>query len=160
MDVLVGVDLGTKCGIAWTLVDAGGHYDQTQVSVVSYNYTKVKQQGAGMRPLMFRRDLIKLFGIIKPNEVVFENVQRHTATYAAQIFGELRGVLMSVCEELSIPYRGIGVTTVKKHITGKGNASKDRVRYDLKMVWSFIDRQNEDEVDALSILKTAIDGVI
>ena len=69
----------------------------------------------------------KLFEAMSPvTELAFENVERHSATYAAQIYGELRGVLMAVCEHV-YTYRGIGVTTVK-HVTGSGIAKKDKVR--------------------------------
>ena len=60
---------------------------------------------------------------------------------------------MSFCEEMETPYEGIGVGTIKKHITGKGNANKEEV---IDAVSSKI-RQVEDdnEADALAILDYA-----
>ena len=92
-------------------------------------------------------------------ELAFENVERHSATYAAQIYGELRGVLMSVCEEMKIPYRGIGVTTVKKHVAGSGIAKKDKVRLVVTSQFPDVHVANDDESDALSVLMCVIDEV-
>lgn len=152
MTVLVGVDIGTSCGVAWKRGDC--------VSVSTIDTSKARLQGGGMRALVLRRQLLDLFEDIGPvEELAFENVERHSATYAAQVYGELRGVLMSVCEELKIPYRGIGVTTVKKHVAGSGIAKKDKVRMVVTGQFPEVEIKNEDESDALSVLKCVIDGV-
>ena len=151
---LVAIDLGTKTGVAWQ--------HKGEIATKALNFTKIKQMGAGMRPLMLRQDLLQIFTGLQPVEqLVFENVQKHSATYAAQIYGELRGCLMMVCEELAIPYRGLGVTTIKKHVTGKGLCKKSVTRRYMKNLWPDIvhDQLSDDEVDALSILKCAIDKV-
>lgn len=152
MTCLVGVDLGTNCGIAWE--------SEGQVSVTSIDTSKARLQGGGMRALVLRRELMQLFEDIGPvTELAFENVERHSATYAAQVYGELRGVLMSVCEEMAIPYRGIGVTTVKKHVAGSGIAKKDKVRMVVTGKYPDIHVANDDESDALSVLICVLDGV-
>jgi len=152
MTCLVGVDIGTSCGVAWKRDD--------HVSVSTIDTSKARLQGGGMRALVLRRQLLDLFEDIGPvEELAFENVERHSATYAAQVYGELRGVLMSVCEELKIPYRGIGVTTVKKHVAGSGIAKKDKVRMVVTGQFPEVEIDNEDESDALSVLKCVIDGV-
>jgi Holliday junction resolvasome RuvABC endonuclease subunit len=152
MTCLVGVDIGTNCGVAWS--NDGG------VSVSSIDTSKARLQGGGMRALVLRRELMKMFEDIGPvTELAFENVERHSATYAAQVYGELRGVLMSVCEEMSIPYRGIGVTTVKKHVAGSGIAKKDKVRMVVTCHFPEAEINNDDESDALSVLKCLMDGV-
>ena len=150
---LVGVDLGTHCGIAWQATD-------NSVDVTSIDTSKARMMGGGMRALTLRRELEKLFEAIGPvTELAFENVERHSATYAAQIYGELRGVLMSVCEEMSIPYRGIGVTTIKKHVSGSGIAKKDQVRVVVTNLFPDVHVGNDDESDALSVLKCVIDRI-
>lgn len=152
MACLVGVDIGTNCGVAWSR--------DGDVSVSSIDTSKARLQGGGMRALVLRRELMKMFKDIGPiTELAFENVERHSATYAAQVYGELRGVLMSVCEEMSIPYRGIGVTTVKKHVAGSGIAKKDKVRMVVTCYFPEAEINNDDESDALSVLKCLMDGV-
>ncbi len=152
MGTLVGVDIGTLCGVAWKKDSVIRH--------IQFDTSKARISGGGMRPLMLRRHLIELFSEIEPiEELGFELVQRHSGTYAGQIYGELRGVLMCVCEEMSIPYRSIGVTTIKKHLTGNGIASKDVVRQAIVEKYPKLDPQTEDEADAISILQCVIDGV-
>ncbi|QDP51137.1 MAG: hypothetical protein Unbinned1190contig1000_30 [Prokaryotic dsDNA virus sp.] len=155
LKTIVAVDLGTKSGIAWSTGD--------DIETTAFDFSKVRQMGAGMRPLMLRQELLTLFERLSPiDQVVFENVERHSATYAAQIFGELRGCLMSVCEEMDIPYRGLSVTRIKKHVTGSGICKKDVTREAIAKLWPHIPVSDltEDEVDALSILKCALDKVI
>jgi len=148
----VGVDIGTHCGVAWKSGD--------EVSVTSIDTSKARMMGGGMRALTLRRELEKLFESIGPvTELAFENVERHSATYAAQIYGELRGVLMSVCEDMSIPYRGIGVSTVKKHVTGSGIAKKDKVRVAVTCQFPDVRVANDDESDALAVLICLLDEV-
>ena len=60
---------------------------------------------------------------------------------------------------MSIPYRSVGVTTIKKHLTGNGIASKDVVRQAIVEKYPNLDPQTEDEADAISILQCVIDGV-
>ena len=66
---------------------------------------------------------------------------------------------MSVCEEMSIPYRGIGVTTIKKHVSGSGIAKKDQVRVVVTNLFPDVHVGNDDESDALSVLKCVIDRI-
>ena len=66
---------------------------------------------------------------------------------------------MSVCEEMKIPYRGIGVTTVKKHVAGSGIAKKDKVRLVVTSHFPDVHVANDDESDALSVLMCVIDEV-
>ena len=44
---------------------------------------------------------------------------------AAHAYGGFMAHLTAWCEHHNIPYAGVPVGTIKKHATGKGNASKD-----------------------------------
>jgi Holliday junction resolvasome RuvABC endonuclease subunit len=57
--------------------------------------------------------------------VVFEEVRRHAGVDAAHAYGGFMGQLTAWCEHHQIPYQGVPVGTIKKHATGRGNASKD-----------------------------------
>lgn len=56
--------------------------------------------------------------------VFYEEVRRHSAVDAAHVYGGLMATLTAWCEDVSIPYTGVPVGTIKKHFTGKGNAGK------------------------------------
>jgi len=58
------------------------------------------------------------------------------------------------CEHHQIPYEGVPVGTIKRHISGKGNASKDEV---IKAVGELGFHVSDDnEADAIALLNLAI----
>lgn len=61
---------------------------------------------------------------VNADVIVYEEVRRHLGTDAAHIYGGIIGEIGSWCEDRERPYTGIPVGTVKKHATGRGNASK------------------------------------
>ena len=151
---ILALDLGTRTG--WALCDGASMMSGVE------DFSPKRFEGGGMRELRFRLWLKDVFGIMqksgKPIQTVFfEEVRQHTGTTAAHIYGGLMGTLTSFCEEekdrVKTPYQGVPVGTIKKHITGKGNANKEEV---IDAVSSKI-RQVEDdnEADALAILDYA-----
>ena len=111
-------------------------------------------EGGGMRFLRFKRWLTDIKqcnnGI---DQVVFEEVRRHVVVDAAHAYGGFIDQLTAWCEHHQIPYQGIPVGTIKKHATGKGNASKD------EMVASVRARghapTDDNEADAIALLYLA-----
>ena len=109
-----------------------------------------------MRYLRFKRWLTDIkqcnAGI---DQVVFEEVRRHAGVDAAHAYGGFMGQLTAWCEHHQIPYQGIPVGTIKKHATGKGNASKD------EMVAAVRARghspADDNEADAIALLYLAIE---
>jgi len=81
-----------------------------------------------MRFLRFKRWLTEIKqsadGI---DAVYFEEVRRHLGVDAAHAYGGFMAHLTAWCEHHQIPYQGIPGATIKKHVTGKGNASKDEM---------------------------------
>lgn len=122
--LVLGIDLGTRPG--WCAYDGGV---KEIIACGSLDLTLKSWEGAGMRPFRWRRALISIISEMKPGIVVYEDVRRHKATTAAHIYGELRGVLLEVCDTWNppIPVTAVGVGAWKKAATGVGNASKDDV---------------------------------
>lgn len=69
---------------------------------------------------------------------------------SSQILLKLHGFLMGYF--LDIPFYSIPPSTVKKHITGSGNAKKEEVRRILEERYNY-EFQNEDESDAMAVLE-------
>jgi Holliday junction resolvasome RuvABC endonuclease subunit len=147
----VGFDIASKCG--WAVLDsATGERIQSGTWVCSIR----RGEGHGMRALRLRRlvaDLhAELTAQLKPGEWIqwaYEEVKRHVATYAAQVHGELLGAVLGELESLGeSAYVGVGVGEIKKHATGKGNASKTAMIAAARERWS-LDSVGEDEADAL-----------
>ena len=144
---ILALDLGTTTGWALTCRDGS-------ISSGSQSFKSQRFEGGGMRFLRFKRWLTDIKqcndGI---DQVVFEEVRRHVGVDAAHAYGGFMGQLTAWCEHHQIPYQGIPVGTIKKHATGKGNASKG------EMVASVRARghapADDNEADAIALLYLA-----
>ena len=146
---VLALDLGTNAG--WALQTAEGHISTGTVSLKHTRY-----DGGGMRYLRFRRWLEQLELDAGPFEAIhYEEIRRHLGTDAAHIYGGLLGVLTAWCEEGAIAYQGVPVGTIKRFITGKGNADKAAVIAAVQAKgFAPID---DNEADAIAILLWAIE---
>jgi crossover junction endodeoxyribonuclease RuvC len=144
---ILALDLGTQTG--WALTSRDG-----SITSGSQSFKPQRFEGGGMRFLRFKRWLTDIKqcndGI---DQVVFEEVRRHVGVDAAHAYGGFMGQLTAWCEHHQIPYQGIPVGTIKKHATGKGNASKD------EMVAAVRGRghnpADDNEADAIALLYLA-----
>ena len=144
---ILALDLGTTTG--WALRGSDGH-----ISSGSESFRPQRFEGGGMRYLRFKRWLTDIKQCnASIDQVVFEEVRRHAGVDAAHAYGGFMGQLTAWCEHHQIPYQGIPVGTIKKHATGKGNASKD------EMVTAVRARghspADDNEADAIALLYLA-----
>ena len=118
---VLALDLGTTTG--WALLTPDG-----QTISGSESFKPGRFEGGGMRYLRFKRWLTELKGTQAGIQAVyFEEVRRHIGVDAAHAYGGFLATLTAWCEHHEIPYSGVPVATIKKHATGKGNASKAEV---------------------------------
>lgn len=109
-----------------------------------------------MRYLRFKRwlsEMRQLSGEI--HSVYFEEVRRHAGVDAAHVYGGLLATLTAWCEHHNIAYQGVPVGTIKKHATGKGNASKGDVIAAMRSLGHPV--SDDNEADALALLHWALD---
>ncbi len=141
---ILAIDIGTRTG--WASQDIGGINS-------GFMEFKVKRgEGGGIRFLRFRQWLNALE---LPQAVVYEMVMRHVGTDAAHVYGGLLAILLTWCEEHSIPYYGLGVGYIKKQWTGKGNATKEAMIAEANRRGFTVTDNNE--ADALAILHCGIE---
>lgn len=146
---ILAIDFGTTTGFAIQL--AGGRIESGTVSFRPSRY-----DGGGMRYPRFRGWL----DCIAPNAtgigvVHYEEVRRHLSTDSAHVHGGLLATLTAWCEQHSIPYQGGPVSTIKRFITGKGNADKQSV---INAVRSRgFNPVDDNEADAIAILLWAME---
>ena len=108
-----------------------------------------------MRYLRFKRWLTELKQAVDGLDAVyFEEVRRHAGIDAAHAYGGFMAHLTAWCEHHQIPYQGVPVGTIKKHATGKGNASKDEMVAAARLRGHA--PTDDNEADALAILHWAI----
>ena len=118
---ILALDLGAQTGWAMQGRDGG-------ITSGSQSFKPQRFEGGGMRFLRFKRWLTEIKQCAASIDlVVFEEVRRHVGVDAAHAYGGFMGQLTAWCEHHQIPYQGIPVGTIKKHATGKGNASKDEM---------------------------------
>ncbi|RPD36770.1 hypothetical protein C0030_005925 [Candidatus Liberibacter solanacearum] len=110
---ILALDLGSKMGFAVQ--------KDNQIFSGVVRFENGRFEGGGMRYLKFQNWLDGLKGI---TVVWFEEVRRHLGVDASHAYGGFLVVLASWCEKNKIAYGGVPVQTIKKHITGKGNANK------------------------------------
>lgn len=146
---ILALDLGTHTG--WAL-----HHRDGTVTSGTEHFKPGRFEGGGMRFLRFKRwltELLKTSGTL--NAVYFEEVRRHAGVDAAHVYGGLMAHLTAWCEHHNIPYQGVPVGTIKKHATGKGNASKEEMLAAAsRRGYAPID---DNEADALALLHWAIE---
>ena len=138
------LDLGTQTG--WAIGWGNNH-----ITSGSQCFKPGRFEGGGMRYLRFRNwleELQQLTGNIE--QIYFEEVRRHLGVDAAHAYGGFLAHLTAWCEDKKIPYLGVPVQTIKKHISGKGNASK-QVVIDAVKAKGF-NPVDDNESDALALL--------
>jgi hypothetical protein len=147
--VILALDLGTTAGYAVRTRD--GHVTSGTVSFRPSRY-----DGGGIRYLRFGAWLDQMQADIGGIGVVhYEEVRRHLSTDAAHVHGGLLATLTAWCERQRIPYQGVPVGTIKRHVTGKGNADKDAVIAAIRA--RGYSPADDNEADALAILLWAVD---
>lgn len=150
---IIAIDLGTTTG--WATHQENGLIRHGSAAFHAQR-SSGRFEGGGMRFLKFRRWLNDLkAGIDKIDAVFFEEVRRHVGVDAAHAYGGYLATLTAWCEHHQIPYQGVPVGTIKKHATGKGNASKS------EMIAAIFKRgltvADNNEADALALLYWVIE---
>jgi Holliday junction resolvasome RuvABC endonuclease subunit len=140
---ILAVDLGTTTG--WAIKNEYG------ITSGSMSFKPSRFEGGGMRYLHFQRWLGELPRV---DVVYFEEVRRHLGVDAAHAYGGFLSHLTAWCEVKQIPYQGIPVGTIKRFMTGKGNANKLEV---IEVIKALGYRPTDDnEADALGLLHLAM----
>lgn len=148
-NVILAIDLGTTTGWAMQTMDG-------QIAHGFASFRPSRYEGGGMRYLRFKRWLSDMRQLaIDIHSVYFEEVRRHAGVDAAHVYGGLLATLTAWCEHHNLPYQGVPVGTIKKHATGKGNASKDEVIQSMRVLGHSV--TDDNEADALALLHWALD---
>lgn len=145
--MILALDLGTRMG--WAL----GSPDGAQLFTGWEDLKQDRYAGGGMRYLKFKHWLDNLTE--KPDAVWYEEVRRHAGTSAAHVYGGFQATLTAWCEHNNVPYASVPVGTIKKHATGKGNASKSEML--TAALRAGRDITDDNEADAFWLLRYVLD---
>lgn len=147
--ILLSLDLGTSTG--WAIRNEYG-----RIVGGTASFKPRRFEGGGMRYLRFERWLNETRNVSgRIDAVYFEEVRRHIGVDAAHAYGGFLAQLTAWCEHHGIPYEGVPVGTIKRFVTGKGNASKDQVIAAVQVLGH--KPEDDNEADALALLHFAIE---
>jgi hypothetical protein len=146
--VILALDLGQCTG--WAVRNHDG-----AIASGVHEFRPGRFEGGGMIWLRFRawlQEIDETAGGV--GVVVFEEVRRHLGTTAAHAYGGYLSHLTAWAEANKIPYQGVPVGTIKRHIAGKGNADKAAVVAAVRKLG--FAPADDNEADALALLDWAI----
>ncbi len=147
---VLALDLGTATG--WALSDEYG-----AITSGTMSFRPDRFSGGGMRFLRFKSWLTEVTNTAGGIDAVYlEEVRRHAGVDAAHIYGGFLAHVSAWCEHHGIPYQGVPVGTIKRHITGKGNAPKEAV-IEAVRARGFAPA-DDNEADAIALLLWAIES--
>ena len=145
---LLALDLGSSTGFA--IFKNGEYITGTKKLQTTY------KEKFGARFLEFRNWLLDVIEKYDITAVYFERVYGHLGMEAAHCFGGFMYTLASVCLQKNIPCTGFPVQSIKKFMTGKGNATKDEMIATAKS--KGFDPKTDDEADAIAVILLALDA--
>lgn len=146
---ILALDLGTSTG--WALRSVDGLITSGTISLRPGRF-----DGGGMRYLRFTNWLTEIDRLSGPIAAIwFEEVRRHAGTDASHIYGGLMATLTAWAELRGVPYEGVPVGTIKRHVAAKGNADKAAVMAAVRA--RGFSPADDNEADAIAILLWAIE---
>jgi Holliday junction resolvasome RuvABC endonuclease subunit len=119
-----------------------------------------KDESSGMRLIRLSAKLDEIANGLGVHLVVFEAARGGMPGRlgALVVSAEIQGCIKFWCERNKVQFRGYSPTEIKKHATGKGNASKEKMVEAAQKKWpelQLTDKEH-DRVDALWLLDMAI----
>jgi hypothetical protein len=145
---VLALDLGQKTG--WAVRNADG-----AIASGTVEFKPGRFEGGGMVFLRFRawlQEVDEAAGGV--GAVYFEEVRSHRGVAASHAYGGVLAHLTAWAEANKIPYRGVPVATIKRHVTSRGNADKDAVIAAVRALG--FDPADDNEADAIALLDWAL----
>ncbi|WP_081760432.1 hypothetical protein [Bordetella petrii] len=144
---ILALDLGTKLG--WAL-----HTRDGQVTHGTESFAPRKSWSPGQRWQRYRTFLHEVVVGKNVHVIAYEDVKRHAGTDAAHAYGAFLALTELVADSHRVRLVPVGVGTIKKHWTGKGNADKAAMLAQARARGFRPDTDND--ADALAILDWAV----
>lgn len=110
--IVLALDIATATG--WCTATASGEW----------NFKAKNDETQGIRLIRFKAKLNEILTAEKITLVAFEQAFS-SGKFPNQLGVELIGVMKIVCMERGVEYKSYPPTTIKKHATGNGQASKE-----------------------------------
>ena len=145
---ILALDLGTKLG--WAVRARDG-----RIVHGTEAFTPRKSWTPGQRWLRARSFLTDVIVRHQVHAIAYEDVKRHAGTDAAHAYGAFLCLVQMVADSHRTALLPVGVGTIKKHWTGKGNADKAAMVAQARV--RGFKPESDNDADALAILHWAVD---
>lgn len=161
--VTLAIDLGSCMG--WAIFHGKRRYASGVVKFKQRTRKKIKEP-RGVKYIQFLdalRESVEGDGPIPllraPDIIVFEQVRGNWLNASSrEVYGGMLAQLEIFSINTGIPLVGVGVSTIKKFATGRGNARKDEMMKAARRIWRGIKLATDDEADALHIGRVHLEG--
>ena len=144
----LGLDIALKTG--WAIKRYIGDLPRYDSGVWDFNNRA--GDGAGIRFCRLEDALREIIKQYKITRVAYELPAVFRSRAASASVHGMVAVMQKVCEEKDIPYEGFPPTSVKKHATGKGKASKEQMIEAAKEKFLSQHIVDDNQADALWVL--------
>jgi crossover junction endodeoxyribonuclease RuvC len=143
--VMLFLDPGTACGFA-----VGSTVNGKPLLISGeWDLSRSKHDAWVMSAIWLKRHIRELHKETGFTHLGYEHVVRHLGAHAGHMYGALVAAIQEVCLELGVSYEAVGVGTLKKFATGKGNASKEDMKRAARERWQ-VYTDSDNEADALA----------
>lgn len=144
---ILALDLGTKLG--WAIRTRDG-----RVAHGTEAFTPRASWAPGQRWLRARSFLAELITSRQVHAIAYEDVKRHMGTDAAHAYGAFLCLVEMLADSHRLRLLPVGVKTIKKHWTGKGNADKGAMLAQARA--RGFRPETDNDADALAVLDWAV----
>lgn len=145
---VLGIDPGTRV-VGIGVVDREG----TRLSAVAYRTVAPGRMHGDVpgRLKVIHEGIIAAIAEFSPDAVAIEEAYYGKSVQSALRIGEGRGVALLAAAQAGVAIEQYPPATVKKAVTGSGNAHKSQVGHMVKVLLSIADEVPEDAADALAV---------
>ena len=144
-----GLDPSYSCTACVLLDEDGALVMAKQVKAPKKDYSSVPAR------LTFIRDQVVAFFDTYGPELIAVEGYAHGAKFGREQAGELGGTLRVALWEAGFPYANIAVPTLKKFVTGQGNAKKDVMMREVFRKWAY-EAVDDNDNDAYGLAQFAM----
>ena len=117
---ILALDLGTKTGYALRKRDG-------KISHGTEDFSPHAAWAPGQKWLRYRAWLSRLIVDNNVNQIVYEDVKNHVGVLAAHAYGGWLAMVEMVAGQHNVELVPVGVGTIKRYWTGRGDATKDEM---------------------------------
>lgn len=147
---ILALDIGTQTGWALSCVST----DTKQLDSGMQKFTTKKKEHSALRWMRFKAWVNQMISEKNIHAVYYERVMNHAGIRAGHCYGAFEAIIEVACYTHNCEITGIGVGTIKKFATGKGNASKQEMVHAAYEAGFAV--RGDDEADAIHLLRYAL----